>query len=161
MGRERPRYVERTPWAGWVRAVLWGALVLAAYPVLAGWDNDLPLPARVLVALGIVSIGLLVHLLLAGLSVRIFDDRIVVSVGLLGIVRTAVRLEEIDAVEPLTYRPIHEFGGWGIRGWGKKRAWSARGDQAVLLTLSGDRLLYVGSDHPQRLAERIRRAMEG
>lgn len=160
MRRERPAYVERTPLAAWVYALLWGLLILGAYSVLAGWDTDLPAPGRWLVAASILASGALVHLLLVGLTVRVFDDRIVVSIGWLGIIRTTVPLDDVEAVEPVTYRPIREFGGWGVRGWGKKRAWTARGDQAVILWLTGDRRLYVGSDRPLRLAERIRRAME-
>jgi hypothetical protein len=46
-----------------------------------------------------------------------------------------------------------------VRGWGKRKAWSARGNQAVALTLEDDRLLLIGSDHPRRLEERIRAAV--
>ena len=63
---------------------------------------------------------------------------------------------EIVSMESVKYHPIREFGGWGVRGWGKRKAWSARGDRAVALTLTEDRLLLIGSDHPQRLEERIR-----
>jgi hypothetical protein len=159
MNRERPDYSERTPWAGWVYAVLWGAVVLGAYPVLAGWDTELPRAARWLVAGGIVSIGAVAHAFLSGLTVRVFADRIVVSLGTVGLFRATVALDDVLAIETVRYRPIREFGGWGIRGRRDKRAWTARGDQAVVLTLPQGRLLYVGSDYPQRLADRIRRVI--
>jgi hypothetical protein len=53
----------------------------------------------------------------------------------------ACPLQEIEAVEVVRYHPIREFGGWGIRGWGKKKAWTVRGDQAVRLRLTKERLL--------------------
>jgi hypothetical protein len=60
---------------------------------------------------------------------------------------------------PLGYRPLREFGGWGIRPRGGKTAWTIRGNQAVKVTLHGGKEVYVGSLFPQRLEERIRTAM--
>ena len=46
-----------------------------------------------------------------------------------------------------------------MRGAGKKKAWTARGDRAVVIGLEEGRRLYVGSDHPKRLEEAIRGAV--
>ena len=43
---------------------------------------------------------------------------------------------QIDHVEARTYKPIKEFGGWGIRwGSGKRKAYNISGDTGVELTL--------------------------
>ena len=71
-------------------------------------------------------------------------------------IRRAVAFDEIVSLESVEYRPLSEFGGWGVRGLGRRKAWTARGNRAVALRLTGDRELLIGSDHPKRLEERIR-----
>lgn len=161
MTEQRTIYTERTAWAGWVRAVLWGAIAVSCYPIVAGVDHQLPLPGRVLVAAGIVAAGVLVEGLLAGLTVLVKESEIVIHLGRVPLVRRRVPFAEIVSLESVQYHPIRDFGGWGVRGWGKRKAWSARGDQAVALVLDGERLLLIGSDRPRRLEERIRSAMGG
>lgn len=159
MERDRAIYTERTPWAGWVRAIMWGAVTVSCYPVLAGWDTDLPFGTRALIVAGVVGFAVAVGFLLAGLTVHVQEDRIFMHLGKVALVRRRVPYSEIVSLESVQYRPIREFGGWGVRGWGARKAWSARGNRAVALTLEGERLLLIGSDHPRRLEERIRRAM--
>ena len=152
-------YTERTPWAGWVRAVLWGAITLSCYPLLAGWDTDLAFLPRLLIVIGIVAFAAGIEVVLAGLTVHVRERGIFLHLGRIPLVRRRVSFAEIKSLESVRYRPIREFGGWGVRGWGARKAWSARGDRAVALQLEGDRLFLIGSDHPRRLEERIRAAM--
>jgi hypothetical protein len=159
MDSERTSYRERTPWAGWVRAVLWGAIVVSCYPILAGIDTGLPFPTRALIVCSIAGFGVAIEVFLGGLTVLVQETRIFVHLGLVPLLRRRVPFAEIVSLESVRYHPIREFGGWGMRGWGKRKAWSARGDGAVALQLEGDRMLLIGSDRPQRLEERIRTAM--
>ena len=156
MTHERPSYTERTPSPTWVYVLIGGVLLLTSYAVLVGGDIDLPVQTRLAIVGALLGSGVLFQLLVGGMTVRVFTDRIAISMGTLGIVRTRVLVDDVQAVESVRYHPLREFGGWGIRGWGKKRAWTSRGDQAVVRTLTDDRKLYVGSDRPQRLEERIR-----
>ena len=59
---------------------------------------------------------------------------------------------------PCDYRPIREFGGWGIR-WGGRRNWAytMRGNRGVRLELEGGQRLLVGSGAPEDLARAIER----
>ena len=158
MNAERTLYEERTSWAGWVRAILWGAVTVSCYPVLAGVDTDLPFATRALIAAGIVTFAAAIEALLGGLTVRVQETRLFLHLGRVPLVRRTVPYDEVVSLESVRYRPIREFGGWGVRGWGKRKAWSARGDHAVALELEGGRLLLVGSERPRRLEERIRAA---
>lgn len=159
MDEERTTYRERTPWAGWVRAVLWGAITLSGYPLLAGWDTELPFPSRVAIAAAVIALGVAIEVFLGGLTVLVKETKVFMHLGTVPLIRRAVPFAEIVSLESVRYQPIREFGGWGVRGWGARKAWSARGNRAVALWLEGDRLLLLGSDHPQRLEERIRAAM--
>jgi hypothetical protein len=156
MTTERVHYTERTPWPGFALAIFWGAILLACYPIVAGWDHELPPAARWTIVAGVVACSVLVQALLGGLTVRVEATRLVVHLGSVPLVRRSVPYAEVLAIESVAYRPIAEFGGWGVRGLGRRKAWTARGDRAVKLSLSGERELLIGSDHPQRLEERIR-----
>lgn len=63
---------------------------------------------------------------------------------------------DIAACEARTYRPLLEYGGWGIRwgpgGW----AYNVKGNEGVQLVLSAGRRLLIGSQHSDELAEAIR-----
>lgn len=156
MSSRNDRYVEHTPWPHWAAAVFWGAFVLTGYAILAGWDMDVPVALRIPIATALMLAALALRLVVAGLTVRVDDSGLFLHLGAVPLLHRRVSFDEVIGLDVVRYRPIREFGGWGIRGWGKKKAWTARGNQAVRLRLSDDRELYIGSDVPRRLAERIR-----
>lgn len=156
MPRKGTLYAERSPWPGWVNAIFWGVVTLLCYAMLAGVDTDLPAGQRVIVAALIGGSSAAVHALLGGLTVQVREDSLLLHLGAVPLIRRTIPFSEIESFQAVRYHPIREFGGWGIRGAGKRKAWTARGDRAVALQLSGDRELLIGSDHPQRLEDRIR-----
>jgi hypothetical protein len=159
MTRERTVYVERTPLPGWGRAIFWGVIALVCLALVAGWDTSLPPLARVLLACLVGAAGAGLHMVVGGLTVRIEETRVFLHLGSVPVIRRRIPFDEIRSLASVRYRPIVEFGGWGIRGWGKRKAWTARGDRAVALELTRGRQLLIGSDHPQRLEGRIQSAM--
>jgi hypothetical protein len=67
-----------------------------------------------------------------------------------------IPLSEIGSVQAVTYRPLREFGGWGIRwGWKGSRAYSIAGNRGVELELREGKLIVVGSETPEALATAI------
>ncbi len=62
--------------------------------------------------------------------------------------------EEIESAEARTYRPVLEFGGWGIRIGADKRAYNVSGNRGLQLSLGGRRSgqVLIGSQHPEELA---------
>ncbi len=67
---------------------------------------------------------------------------------------------EIERVEVRTYRPILEYGRWGIQGWVRNRAYNVYGNRGLQLYLFGGRRLLISSQRVEELAEATRRAME-
>lgn len=55
---------------------------------------------------------------------------------------------EIERYEQKQYRPIRDFGGWGIRWAPGKIAYNVSGDQGVWIELTNKRAVLVGSQHP-------------
>ena len=64
----------------------------------------------------------------------------------------------LAAATARTYRPIAEYGGWGLRGWGRNRAWNVSGNRGVQLVFHDDRRLLLGSQHADELAAAVRSA---
>lgn len=67
---------------------------------------------------------------------------------------------DVDAVEAATYRPIREYGGWGIRFRRGGVAYNVSGSKGVRIGRSDDRELLIGSQRPYDLARAIRDAMQ-
>ncbi len=69
--------------------------------------------------------------------------------------------DEIAGYEPVEYRPIMDYGGWGIRyGW-KGKAYNISGKEGVMFSFKdGRRDLLIGSRHPTEFVESIKIAKE-
>lgn len=149
----RAIYREHSPWPGWVWLVMWGPLSLALFLALA--STDAPLEERLIEVAILLSVVGLVYWLLGGLTVRLYPDHLVAGLGRGVLIRTTILYADIERVEAVRYAPLQDFGGWGLRIKGNRRAWTARGDEAVSLHMRDGREIYIGSDHPDRLRERI------
>ncbi len=160
----RPVYQESQPMVWWARLLLWGAVLVgagvASASTVAGagaaaWPLLLVMPAVALVVQWAVGI----------LFVAVDNDGVVARMGRTGLLRKRFTWDEIEGAEAVSYHPMKEFGGWGIR-WGvkgerHKRAWTQRGNRAVVLHLADGTDFYLGSDDPRRLLERMRSAAAG
>lgn len=66
-------------------------------------------------------------------------------------------LSEISAAEEVKYRPIMEYGGWGIRFRRNIRAYTIRGNEGVMLTFADGRKILLGSQKADKLLKAIRK----
>ncbi len=100
-----------------------------------------------------VGLGLVLLILLAVFTTRmrtsVTAEGVTIRYGLLG--TTRVPIGDIVRAEAIVYRPIGDYGGWGLRGFGRRRALNARGNRGVLLTRRDGSTLLVGSQEPRRL----------
>ena len=168
---ERAVYVERTWAPGWVLILIWGACLLGMASMIYGaytqavlgrpFGNS-PGPTWILVGSSgfFLLIPTLVTLLGSRLDVEVWRTRVIVAFGPLRVIRRSIRYGEILEIEAVAYRPIRDFGGWGIRFRPGRTAWSVRGNKAVRLRLDSGKDFYVGSRFPHRLAERIHVAQQ-
>lgn len=63
---------------------------------------------------------------------------------------------EIASCEAITYRPMLEYGGWGLR-WGLRgKAYNVSGNRGVRLQFINGKRLLIGSRRAEELAEAIR-----
>lgn len=71
-----------------------------------------------------------------------------------------IAMDEISAVVARDYKALREYGGWGVRGLGSKRAYNVKGNAGVELTLSEGRKVMLGSQRAPELALAIETARE-
>jgi len=72
-----------------------------------------------------------------------------------------IRFEDIIGLEVRRYRPLLEYGGWGVRlgpaGW----AYTTGGNEGVQLRLRTGIPVLIGSKHPRELEAAVRVGIEG
>jgi hypothetical protein len=112
-------------------------------------------PGWTLVLVGLV-VFLVAVLLTMQLTTVVTPDAVQVRYGFL--YRTRIPTSEILSAEARAYRPVRDYGGWGIRGFGRRRALNARGNLGVLLTRQDGSTLMIGSQRPRELLEALARA---
>ncbi len=158
-------YSESDTWPWWTWVIFLSAMGAAAWSVAGDSLTTTD-------GLGGFSVGemagvvglllgapLVVWALFGKLTIGVLPSEIRIAFGSLGLFRKSVPMERIRRVEAVRYKPLTEFGGWGIRVRPGRRAWTVRGNQAARITLEEGPTLYLGSRNPQRLRERIEVAL--
>jgi hypothetical protein len=139
------RYTERQNPQAWIYVIM-GAAALFSCTVVVLSD-----PRGRAIVVPVLAVW---ALLLGLLSMRTTVDNKVLTVSfgtLFTWYRRRIPLSEIASAEVVSYSPIKEYGGWGIRGIGKHRALNMQGNRGVQLVLrNGDHVL-IGSGHPEEL----------
>ncbi len=68
------------------------------------------------------------------------------------------RWEEIIRAYVRKYNPIGEYGGWGVRGTGKDKAYNVSGNDGLQLVFHDGRKLLVGTRRPDEVAKALEKA---
>jgi len=71
--------------------------------------------------------------------------------------------EDLSECYARTYKPIREYGGWGIRysfRKGRGKAYNLSGNKGVQLVFKNGKKLLIGSHKPDELAEAINSIMK-
>ena len=137
-----------------------GLVLIAVFGAFQTKEAEVPALVGVIIAL--------VPILFGRMVTDIDSHNIIIRFGYLRWMEKKIPISDIVKVEVATYRPLSQFGGWGIRS-GKFRGertvcYSMRGNKGVLITLSGYtrvcffrmKMVIIGSPTPERLAEAIR-----
>ena len=64
-------------------------------------------------------------------------------------------VQSLERYEAITYRPIRDFGGWGIRHRGGSKAYNVSGNRGVDLEFTDGKRLMIGSKKPEQMAQAI------
>ena len=143
---------------GLVAALQWWGFVQQI--VLGQPWGDNPAPDWMMVLLWLlIGIGLPLFFVYLKLVITVTDEAIVIHYRPL--TRRTIQIADVAHVEARTYSPLREYGGWGIRGLGSKKAYNVSGDRGVELTLEDGRKVLIGSQRADALADAIAAARSG
>jgi hypothetical protein len=133
--REEQRF--RQPWL-WMILLAGGLLTLWAARTASAW---VALAAFVPVLWLFYTLKLEVEVDQTDIRIRFFP-----------LSRRAIPLTSIQSCEARTYRPIREYGGWGIKYGFSGMAYNVSGDRGVQLVLRNGRRILIGSQRADELA---------
>lgn len=151
----------------WISLLVVGLVVMAWGILIQQVVRGKPVGENPMSDWGVVFIWLIFGV---GLPLLVWHMRMETEVRPDGIVirwvpitRRVIRRDEIMRVEAKQYRPLREFGGWGVRGWPSsgKRAYSVSGNEGVEVRLEDGKAVMIGSQRAEELAEAIRRMVDG
>ena len=138
-----------------VAAFMWVGFVLQI--VLGRPYGSKPMPDAMLWVFTLLfGLGLPGFFLVLRLVTEVFADRLVV--GLAPFRRRVIPRADIAQAQAVSYRPLADFGGWGVRWAGSPRrmAYNASGNRGVQLVLRDGRRVLVGSQRSEELALALR-----
>jgi hypothetical protein len=92
------------------------------------------------------------------LITEVHDDEIVVHFKWLWKAKR-IEIGDVREAAAVTYRPLLDYGGWGIRLGRKGWAYNVSGNRGVELGLRNENNLMIGSQEPENLAAAIQERM--
>jgi hypothetical protein len=158
---------EEQHFAWWIYGVL-GLTAILAW-VAPGWSQAGPgnppgargwgLELAIGLAVGLTLPSVLIMGVLR-MTTEVTPTDVRVWFGWIPTFRQYVSLSTIERLEVVDFRPIADYGFWGIRtGRDGERVLIARGDRGVRLYLSDGTRLLIGSQRPEDLAIAVEKAM--
>ncbi|MBN2109660.1 MAG: hypothetical protein JW705_01035 [Methanosarcinaceae archaeon] len=96
----------------------------------------------IVLPLFMISLRLIIEVRNSGIYVKFFPFHLSF---------THYPFENIRSYEAVTYRPLSDYGGWGIRYGPKGKAYNVSGNRGVMLEFKNGKRLLVGSQEPEAL----------
>ncbi len=156
-------FEERQGPPSWVRVLVLGIPVLIGFSsysqfVLGRPFGNRPMSNTGLAVFDVALLALFVFLWRLRLITRVY--RGFVRVRLWPFADRAITAEQIAQLEVRTYRPVIEYGGWGVRiGGAGDRAYTMSGNRGVQLSLRDGQSVLIGSQRPEELASALSSAV--
>ncbi|WBL24800.1 hypothetical protein [Zunongwangia sp. HGR-M22] len=71
--------------------------------------------------------------------------------------RKSFTWKELEKAHTRKYKPVTEYGGWGIRGLNKPKAYNVKGNKGIQLKTRKGRYFLIGTQQPDNVDRVIRR----
>lgn len=137
------------------------AILPAAFTLLLIWQVILghptgttPLPDTSVIGWTIFLWLVWLRLITIKLATKVESGKLSVSLRGLWTLRR-ISLAEVTGAEVVTYSPVEDYGGFGIRLTKRGRAYIASGDRGVRLIFAKGGRILIGSQQPEKLAQAI------
>ena len=138
-------------------AILSGALVFGMVIVILQFSADMdPQTIRTLWIIWLVMALVDGAILSIRMVTEIRPDGVVVYCRPLRFLRREISWDAIEHVYARQYRPLAEYGGWGIRFGTQGTAYNMRGHQGIQFEMKQGQRLLIGTQQPEAFIEAVR-----
>lgn len=128
--------------------------LIVGYALYRQATHQSSMPASLIWPAFIVSVVVAIWFAFLKLVTEVRDEGLYVDFIWLWPERT-IPWDQIRNVDLRTYRPIRDFGGWGVRWAARGIVYHARGHRGVRLILASGERILIGSAKPEELAGAI------
>jgi hypothetical protein len=153
-------------WLQWLVYLCMGvSIVITVFALIKVSGGDNPQQTSDVVLAVIVGIGVPIAIaalfLLLKLQTEVRQDGLYIRYFPFHIHFKRFRSEDLSECYARRYRPIWEYGGWGIRySLRNGKAYNVSGNQGVQLVFKNGKKLLIGSQKPDELEAAIREIMQ-
>ncbi len=135
----------------------WLWLILLSFPVFAVYPFDVNnLNFNYIV----VSIAILVFFYFLELRVFVTEEGLYYQFFPIHIKKHVIKFTEIKKIEAVKYRPIIDYGGWGIKHGFNGKAYNVSGNFGVKIYLSNGKNILFGSKKYKKFEKVLKNAMK-
>jgi hypothetical protein len=121
--------------------------------------GDKPMSDSFLLLVGtlefLISLGLIALMFSLRLVTEVRDDGLYVRFVPFHFSFIHITPEELASREAITYSPLWDYGGWGIRYGRNGKAYNVSGNRGVQLTYRNGKKLLIGSQRPEELVQAL------
>lgn len=114
-------------------------------PVFKNKDQDLKLISLLIPI--ILTLVVFFFLFILRLKTRIDQNGVMAYFKPFPFARKSYKWEEIERIYVRQYKPIMEYGGWGIRGVGNSKAYNVSGRDGIQLHLKNGKKFLIGTQN--------------
>lgn len=105
----------------------------------------------------LIAIPVLILLLLMRLKTEIGEEGIIVKFFPVIILNKLIKWEDIEQIYIRKYKPIAEYGGWGLRiSYKHGLAYNVKGNKGIQIIFKDGKQLLIGTQKPEAAAVAIR-----
>lgn len=148
-----------TQWWIWLILILvtigctYGAIQQLVFKIPFGTK---PASDEVLLVLCMVPLIMLIIFRLFCLETKINADGVFYRFKPIHFKDKKIEWSEIEKIYTREYKPIKEYGGWGIKGsWKRGKAYNVSGNQGIQIELKNGKKILIGTQKSQEVNEII------
>lgn len=139
----------------WILLILGITLIGSSIPLFRNYKNP-GLSISDFIGFGIVLVVLILFLTLR-LHTKIDSNGIRTRFEPLSFFRKEFKWNEISKCYVRKYAPIREYGGWGIRGSGKSKAYNVSGNIGIQIITKDQKKFLIGTNKSEEAKRVVRR----
>ncbi len=153
--KETQRFTQWWIWAFNLGILLMPFIAIYQQLIRGEMFGDKPMSDLGLLVLTCFIVLLVVSFRIMNLKTEITNDRIYFYFFPFHTKKHFYDLADIRKMEVVKYRPILDYGGWGVRGFGSNKAFSVKGNKGLKIIFKNGDIRLIGTQKPEELQKVI------